>query len=65
MEERFESTLTTDAMELEGWKGYEFWSAQLEVREEPAEYHSEADPIFQADGLRAGVDAGRDSAYPF
>lgn len=30
----------TDALEMEGWKGYEYWSAQLEAREPLAEYQS-------------------------
>ena len=65
MEERCENALKTDAMELEGWKGYEFWSAQLEVREESAEYHCVTGQIFRVDGSSDRVRADRDNVYPF
>ena len=65
MLERGRSNNFNDALEPEGWKGYEYWSAQLEAREPLAEYQS---------GINQTVDPNRSAieqkenygeAFPF
>lgn len=65
MEEKFGGTLAADAMEFEGWKGYEFWSAQLEAREESADYRFALRGKYKLDGSPAVGHTGSNDAYPF
>jgi len=55
----------TDALELEGWKGYEYWSAQLEAKEPLAEYQSET--VQRIEPNHSDIDQKEEygEAFPF